>query len=408
MQSPGTSGAGRFSRHRVAAVAAVVAVAAGCVAGPPPPKPTAHSGGVNPDAQARASEPAYAGSGPYAAGVTTVEIQPGRKMEVWYPVPKPAVAGLTRDTYYLRDFLAYDLRKILAPDVNPPFVTDAYRDVAPVAGGPFPFVLFGHGVISYRLQSTFLTTHLATWGFVVVSPDFFERGLQSIGGIPPAAGRTIDQVVQLAVDKAVELNASGPLAGRIDTSRLFPIGHSAGGSQATQLAGSRTDVTSWISMSSGVSLTPSLFNPNPTIPAALSDPNKTVMWITGRNDGVAQLPSVVNAYDYSAGEKKLVVVPGSGHNNAMADICEIGRGQGGLVGLAQSGGLFLPEFITSLAQDGCASPPNYLGPEVWPIVRHFVTAELRYRSGLDLAPVGLGTGVVSGLGAITPTYEHVE
>ena len=74
---------------------------------------------------------------------------------------------------------------MLGPKINPPFVTDAYRGVPVSTDGPFPVVLFSHGASSFRLQSTALTTHLASWGFVVVSPDYFERGLQSLlGGVP--------------------------------------------------------------------------------------------------------------------------------------------------------------------------------------------------------------------------------
>jgi hypothetical protein len=42
---------------------------------------------------------------------------------------------------------------------------------------------------------------------------------------------------------------------------------------------------------------------------------------------------------------------------------------------------------------------------VWPVVHHFVTAELRFRAGLDPEPVGLGSAVVSQF-AVAPTYEH--
>jgi hypothetical protein len=243
---------------------------------------------------------------------------------------------------------------------------------------------------------------------VVASPDYFERGLQSFGGSIPAATKTPAEVTQLVVERLAELNAAGPLSGQIDTSELFPIGHSAGGSQSTQLAGERVDVHSWIALASGANVRPSIQSPNPVVPPALNDPDKTVMWIAGQNDGVAQLPGIEDAYAYSAGEKKLVVIPGAGHNNAFSDLCEIGKAQGGLIGLAMSGGLFLPDFVINLARDGCVSPPNHPSADVWPIAHHFVTAELRYRSGLDPEPVGLGSGVVGEFGTIVPAYSHAE
>jgi len=403
---PATPSGPRTRGVRSLAVLAVAAAAlvAACTA-PPPPPPPVHTGGVDPNTAPRANDPAYVEHGPNDVGVLTVEIEPGRKAEVWYPAPAGSAAGHEPDTYHIRDFLAPALANLLPPSVDPPFTTDAVRGL-PALDGRFPLVLFSHGFASFRLQSTFLTTHLASWGFVVISPDYFERGLQSFGGTPPAPSHPDSEVAQLAVDAAIALDTgTGPLSGRIDTSRLFPIGHSAGGGTSTQLAGSRTDVSSWIAMSSGISLTPSLFNPTPKVPAALADPDKSVMWITGADDHVARLDGVLDAYRYSAGEKKLVVVPRSGHNNAMSDICEIGSDQGGVIGLAKGAGLPLPDFIVTLAQDGCL-PPNAKSPEVWPIVRHFITAELRYRSGLDPQPVGLGTGVAATFGALAPTYEE--
>lgn len=390
---------------RSAAIVALVVTALACTT-MAPPFPPLNTTGLNPDTVPLANSAAYTNKGPYDVGVITVEIEPGRKAEIWYPAPAGAATGQPSETYYIRDFLPQILLDALPPTVNPPFATYAVRGLGVASGGPFPLVLFSHGATSYRLQSTFLTTHLASWGFVVISPDYFERGIQSLGGTPPAPSRSDEAVAQLAVDATIALDTgAGPLSGKIDTTRLFPIGHSAGGGTSIRLAGSRTDVQSWIAMSAGVSTTPTLFNPNPTIPAVLANPNKAVMWITGANDNVAQLSGVVNAYNYSAGEKKLVIIPNSGHNNAMTDICEIARPEGGLTGLAYTYGLSLPDFVINLARDGCA-PPNYEGPQVWPTVRHFITAELRYRSGLDAQPVGLGSGVTSQFGVITPSYQH--
>ncbi len=269
---------------RAAVTVSVVAIGlAGCAVAPPP-LPMPRDGGIDPDLAARSGDAAYSDLGPFGVGVMTVEIEPGRKMEVWYPAD---TTGGTPEAYRLRDFVSPALQTILSPDVNPEFVTPAVRDATPETDGPRPLVLFSHGAMGFRLQSTVLTTHLVSWGFVVISPDYVERGLQSFfgEGLPPS--RTPAKVTQQAMDAADALNRQGLLAGQIDTARLFPIGHSAGGSQSTQLAGTRTDVQSWVSLASGVNLTPSIFNLNPTVPKALADPDKTAMWIAGANDKVA-------------------------------------------------------------------------------------------------------------------------
>jgi hypothetical protein len=181
----------RARRLPVAAgvLALLALVAAACV--PPPPEPAT---GPSPNDAPRAAEPAYVGPGPYAAGVTTISLG-DRDMEVWYPADPAAASGVAPDEYFVRDFVAGWVDDLLDPSVNPPFVTDGYRDITPaVADGPYPLVLFSHGFAGFRLTTTFLTTHLASWGFVVIAPDYLERGLASVLGDPVPGARS-DRVV---------------------------------------------------------------------------------------------------------------------------------------------------------------------------------------------------------------------
>ena len=144
------------------------------VAGPGAVAPSGAKGGPAP----------YAGPGPYAAGVTTLDMD-GVPVEVWYPVDATSVAGKPKDVYHIRDSLPQAVQALIPESVNPPFTEDAYRDVPATADGPFPLVLFSHGFAGIRLQSTFLTTHLAQWGFVVASPEFESRNLASVLGAKP-------------------------------------------------------------------------------------------------------------------------------------------------------------------------------------------------------------------------------
>jgi dienelactone hydrolase len=377
---------------------AAVAVVACTPTQPAPPPPAPSQKGPNPDLAPRANDPAYVNPGPYAAGVMTVQLEPGRMAEIWYPATKASAVGKATDSYHIKSFLSPFLQALLPANVDPTFPTIAYRDL-PAAPGRFPMVLFSHGFASYRDQSTFLTAHLATWGFVVISPDYLERGIQSLLGTQTAPTRSDTAVAQMAVDELISLNTGpGPLQGRIKTDRLFPVGHSAGGSESTQLA-SRTDVQSWIALSAGV-------QPTGTIPAALGNPDKAALWMVGAQDQVAKPQSVRDAFTYTAGPRKLVVLPGGGHINTMSDICEIAKDQGGVIGLARKSGLPIPDFLATLADDGCTSPPAAPSAQEWTIVKQFVTAELRYRAGLDPQPVGLGSGVVNHLGPIVAEYHH--
>ena len=167
---------------------------------------------------------------------------------------------------------------------------------------------------------------------------------------------------------------------------MYAVGHSAGGGTSLRLL-ARDDVDTAVPLAAGASL----FSLADT--AKLLAPGEAVTWIAAPRDSIASIDDVRRGFDYTAGERRLVEIGGSGHVNAFSDICEIG--DGGVADLARSIGIPVPESLLVLGDDGCSVPPFKDSPAVWPEVRHFVTAELRYRSGLDPEPVGLGTGVTA-------------
>ena len=121
---------------------------------------------------------AYAEAGPFAVGVTTLELDKGPLVEVWYP----AVAGTTgTDTYDVRDYTPPAIKALLTGDAPAAYSYSAGRDAA-FADGAFPVVLFSHGFTGIRVQSSFLTSHLASYGMIVVSPEHPSRDLFNVLG----------------------------------------------------------------------------------------------------------------------------------------------------------------------------------------------------------------------------------
>jgi len=378
----------------VGLAAALALVAAACV--PPPPEPAT---GPSPNDAPRAGDAAYVAAGPYVAGVTTISLG-DRDMEVWYPAAPAAATGVQPDEYFVRDFVAGWVEDLLDPSVNPPFVTDGYRDIAPAAAdGPFPLVLFSHGFAGFRLTTTFLTTHLASWGFVVIAPDYLERGLASVLGDPVPGARSDRVVAGEAIEaaKTASAGAGGLLEGVVDATEVFPIGHSAGGGTSLRLL-TRDDVSSVIPMASGISELSLIQGNAPVLPA-----DKAITWLAGRADGIADVANARTGFTYTPGPRRLVELARSGHNNAFTDLCEIG--DGGIAEIARGTGLPIPANLLSLGDDGCTTPPFAPSPEVWDEVRHFVTAELRFRSSLDTEPVGLGDAVLPAFDDVL-VYRH--
>ncbi len=335
----------------------------------------------------------YRDAGPWAAGVTTLSLG-DRSVEVWYPADPASVEGREPYSYFIRDALPEALDLILPAEINPPFVTDAYRDVSASTDGPFPLVIFAHGFASYRNQSTFLTTHLASWGFVVMSVDYLERGLGSVLGEQPENSIDDDALTRMVVALgAAENDAEGGLLeGRISTERIAITGHSAGGGTSIRFGG-EPDVVTYIPLSAGISAD-----------SMITLPDKPSLWLTGDIDAVAELEGVERAFGEASPPARLVVIDDVGHLGP-SDICAIGESGGGVVQIALDAGLSVPDNLVRLGTDGCqadALPPE----EGWPPVRHFVTAQLRWAFGIDPGPVGLSQAVAADIPEAPFTYQE--
>lgn len=322
---------------------------------------------------------AYRDTGPYRVGVRTLPLG-DREAEIWYPVDPGDEGDRPRDVYFIRDFLPDAIDAILPADANPPFDTGAYREAPASDDGAFPLVIFAHGSSSYRTQSTALTTHLASWGFVVVAPDYLERSLRAALGEPPEKRREDVAVSRaaVAIAKAENGRPGGPLEGRIATDRVGITGHSAGGGSSIRF-GEEPDVVTYIPLSAGARRD------------GTSLPDKPSMWLTGDIDGVVDVARVEDGFAAAASPARLVILEGGGHL-APTDICAIGTEGGGVVQIALNAGLPVPENLQRLGTDGCYEPALPVR-DGWPVFHHFVTAQLRWAFGIDPEPVGLSASV---------------
>ena len=331
----------------------------------------------------------YTEAGPYPVGVTTLELAAGNKVEVWYP----AIEGTTGAEFYdTRDFVPPAIKALLTADVPARYDYTAGRD-AVVADGQFPIVLFSHGYSGIRYQSTFLTAHLASWGMIVAAPDHWSRDLfhvlsAPVGDRESATGEllgTLDLVTSGDDDPA------SLLQGHVDVSRVIALGHSAGG--GTIVSAAKDDrVDGYISMASGVL---GMGSANATTTAPPTFVNKPSFFIAGALDAIISAEeSTRPSFEAVPGPSRLWIIDGVGHNG-FDDFCTFGNGSG-IIGVALASGLgplleAQPQLKT-LGQDGCIPPaePVELG---FPIIKHAVTAQLRFWFGDDATPVGLDSSV---------------
>lgn len=331
----------------------------------------------------------YAERGPHPVGVTTLSLAKGPQVEVWYP----AVEGTTGEvTYDVRDFTPEGIRDILTGDIPATFSFEGARD-ADAADGEFPVVLFSHGFTGIRLQSSFLTSHLASWGFVVAAPDHPSRDLPNVLGATASGDRadSVDDLLQ-TLDLVIAQGAdpASALSGRIDDDHVVAVGHSAGGGTVVGAAADDR-IDGYVSMASGVLLAPPDATTT-TVADAPGLPDKPSFFMAGSVDAVVPPDErTVPSFEAVPAPSLLWVIDGVGHNG-FDDFCTFGNGTG-IIGIAEASGLggFLdaqPQLRT-LGEDGCV-PPAVPVEETFPMIRHGVTAWIRHLFGIDESPVGIG------------------
>ena len=108
----------------------------------------------------------------------------------------------------------------------------------PVAGGPYPLIVFAHG---YALTPAPYARLLRAWtraGYVVAAPVFPLENANAPGG--PDESDLVNQPADISfvIGKLLSLNgrATGALGGMIDPSRIAVAGHSDGAETALAVA----------------------------------------------------------------------------------------------------------------------------------------------------------------------------
>lgn len=179
----------------------------------------------------RPDAPAYAKRGKYIVGTRELRIDdPSRPLDVavWYPATNPERKKVEA-TYR---FLALS------------GTGQALRDAAPdLGGGPYPLIVFSHGLSGAKYQSIFYVEHLASHGFVVIAADHPGSTFGSITAESVQesfALRPLEVLRQIAFAETLN-GPDGVLAGAIDLTHIGVTGHSFGGYTSIAAGGARFD-----------------------------------------------------------------------------------------------------------------------------------------------------------------------
>jgi dienelactone hydrolase len=333
------------------------------------------SGTTAPAAVTTASTPAYGSTGPDRVGVTTLDLGSAgpkygeRLATVFYPadLTKAQASTLPRFSYTEAQTLPPGYAGLLPAKYDSTTTVDAYSDPPGSKTGPYPIVLFSHGYGGERLYYSNLLVGIASWGYVVVSADYLERGLAAqVLGVKTSPTPAMDSSIMMSSLDAVESasgTASSVLHGTADPTRVAALGHSAGGQTAFDALNSPKVSTAIGWAPEGPVGTPS---------------GKPIMIIRATGDTAIRTPQIKHEYAAFNGPKSLVQVIGEGHNT-YTDICAGIRNGGGLIGYAVANHFVTPQ-LAQLGINGCQKsdvPPQ----RFWPIVQYYTVFQLKARLG---------------------------
>ncbi|MBN1564844.1 MAG: hypothetical protein JXA10_13440 [Anaerolineae bacterium] len=188
----------------------------------------------------RLDAPPYAVHGPYSVGYMTFDngdTDTPLTGGIWYPARNPD--GLD-------DAIDYDIGVDFLPALSGNALLNAEPDSD---NAPYPLVVNSHGGGGTIYYNAYMYEHLASLGFVVISPNHVDNFVDSIMMDPADfLPLNLDSIVlrpldiTRTLDYATDLTApDGAMAGIIDMERIAVIGGSYGGYTALMAVGGRLD-----------------------------------------------------------------------------------------------------------------------------------------------------------------------
>ncbi len=312
--------------------------------------------------------PPYQHEGPHPVGVTTLDLGSAgpvfgeRFATVYYPADPAHLAGHVPFSYAEASTLPTSYQAILPAKYDQVTTIHAFTDPPASRKGPYPIVLFSHGDGGERLLYSSLLAGIASWGYVVVSADYLERGLaayvlQTGDHSTPAHDSAVMASSLAAVEQASE-NPASVLYDSSDPSRIAAVGHSSGG-------GTAFDALDGAGVATAVGWAPVSPTGTPS--------TKPVMLIGAEGDTVVPPSQVRKTFNAFKGPKALVEISGEGHNT-YTDICTGIRSGIGLIPYALSQH-FVSAANAAFALNGCRSsdlPPS----RFWPVVQFYTVLQL--------------------------------
>lgn len=255
--------------------------------------------------------------GPFPVGARTIRIHDEARdrlfpCEIWYPAASDRLgqdlSPATQDTFTV-------------PSSDTPRRQAAIRHAAPEPG-TYPLILFSHHSGGHRRAATFLTTHLASHGYIVgaldhseiIAPELARKAGETPGQTAARmqaviAGRVPD--IRFLLDHLLAEPPSVPGA-RIDPSRVGIVGHSFGGWTALATPEADQRIRAVVALAPG-----GASNPRPGIlPVTLTfawGRDIPTLYLVAENDVSLPLSGMYELFDGTPATKQMSVLHRANH-----------------------------------------------------------------------------------------------
>jgi predicted dienelactone hydrolase len=193
---------------------------------------TAHTG-------ARPNTLLYSVYGPHPVGTRDLLIDAGTALEgtMWYPaLQNRGQKAKTRYAYELK--IGSPLGTVTLATFAGQAIRDAPHDLSQ---GPYPLVILSPGFSIGSSTYGWLGEHLASYGFVVISPEHQEQLGAELDGLWQAAITRPQDILSVLVYTGEQVSSGRVLEGLVRAETVAVLGHSYGGYTALAAGGAQID-----------------------------------------------------------------------------------------------------------------------------------------------------------------------
>lgn len=265
--------------------------------------------------------------GPFPVGVISQDIPVPKEeriipTEIWYPAT---------DKYMGQDLSEETKDKYVTMDPLPSFwdgpeylIQNAIRD-AKLREGSFPLIVYSHGNGGHRRLTSHMCTHLASHGYLVISPDHLGNTFMDFMTFGDKTEQELFQILaQVFVNRPKDVvflidcmlnNETLIPSDAVENEKIGITGYSYGGWTILMAAFRDKRISAILPIATAGGKIPNSAEPNPLHDALnLNWVHKIeTLYLAAEKDSLVPLNSVKDLYNRTPGPKEMIVIKNADH-----------------------------------------------------------------------------------------------